>query len=230
MAWSGFLAPRPLSLAPRFVSHDYVTAELTHSTARVCHRAHFIMAALCCRPVRAHLKSSGIPAGSATRSEERVSLLLRLLCQPGGKKRLCSSHGSLSFPAASWLAPCLPWVQRTLCTRYSKDNWGHEQDQLYTSLPSFTFFLFLHFIQFCDPEPVGTLAAFLTFSLLIQRWSPSHPDSGIHPLRSLSLTLLVETIHLSQPGYSFQLVLYPEVLRTCVSTVSNPLFLPLDLE
>ena len=143
MAWSGFLAPRPLSLAPRFVSHDYVTAELTHSTARVCHRAHFIMAALCCRPVRAHLKSNGIPAGSATRSEERVSLLLRLLCQPGEKTRLCSSHGSLSFPAASWLAPCLPWVQRTLCTRYSKTTGDTNRiscTQVFPALPFFCFY------------------------------------------------------------------------------------------
>ena len=37
--------------------------------------------------------------------------LLRLLCQPGGNKRVCSSHGCSPFLPASYLAPRLPWVQ-----------------------------------------------------------------------------------------------------------------------
>ena len=33
MAWSGSLAPRPLTLALRFVNNDYVIAEITFSPA-----------------------------------------------------------------------------------------------------------------------------------------------------------------------------------------------------
>ena len=47
--------------------------------------------------------------------ENTVCLLLRLLCQPGENEQ-CSSCDSLSFLPASLLAPCLPWVQRTVCT------------------------------------------------------------------------------------------------------------------
>ena len=36
MAWSGSLAPQPLTLAPCFVNNDYVTAEITYSTAHAC--------------------------------------------------------------------------------------------------------------------------------------------------------------------------------------------------
>ena len=37
MVWSGFLALWPLALAPCFVNNDYVTAEITCSTARKLH-------------------------------------------------------------------------------------------------------------------------------------------------------------------------------------------------
>ena len=37
MAWSGSLAPWPLTLAPCFVNNDYVTAEVTYSTAYARH-------------------------------------------------------------------------------------------------------------------------------------------------------------------------------------------------
>lgn len=162
-----------------------------------------------------------VSAGSATRSEESASLLPWLLCQPGEKQRLCSSHGSLSFPAASWLAPCLPWVQRTLCTRYSKTTGGTNRISCTQVLPALPFCVFtLHPVL---RSRTCRYSCCLSHLQPPYPTSPGHPDSGIHPLRSLSLTPLVETTPLSQPGYSFQLVLHPEVLRTCVSTVSNPL-------
>ena len=37
MAWSDSLASQPLAVAPSFVNNGYVTAEITYSTARVCH-------------------------------------------------------------------------------------------------------------------------------------------------------------------------------------------------
>ena len=37
MAWSGSLAPWPLTLAPCFVNNDYVTDEITCSTAGKLH-------------------------------------------------------------------------------------------------------------------------------------------------------------------------------------------------
>ena len=37
MGWSGSLAPQPLALTPRFVNNEYVTAEITYSTAHVHH-------------------------------------------------------------------------------------------------------------------------------------------------------------------------------------------------
>ena len=33
MAWSGFLTPGHLAFVPRFINHDYVTAEITYSPA-----------------------------------------------------------------------------------------------------------------------------------------------------------------------------------------------------
>ena len=44
-----------------------------------------------------------------------LCLLLQLLCQPEKNKCVCISYGS-SHLLASKLAPCLPWVQRTVWT------------------------------------------------------------------------------------------------------------------
>ena len=38
MAQSGSLAPWPLALATHFVNNDYVTAEITYSTAHAHHK------------------------------------------------------------------------------------------------------------------------------------------------------------------------------------------------
>ena len=48
------------------------------------------------------------------RPENTASLLFQPLRQSGEIKRVCSSSGSQSFLAASLLAPCPPWVQRTV--------------------------------------------------------------------------------------------------------------------
>ena len=40
MAQSGSLAPWPLALVPLFVNIDYVTAEVTYSTAHACHKVN----------------------------------------------------------------------------------------------------------------------------------------------------------------------------------------------
>ena len=45
--------------------------------------------------------------------------------QPGENKCVCSSHGSSILLPSSWLMPCLPWVQRTVC---AASNWHYEQD------------------------------------------------------------------------------------------------------
>ena len=42
--------------------------------------------------------------------------VLWLACQPGENKHVWSPYGSLSLLPASLLAPCLPWVQRTVQT------------------------------------------------------------------------------------------------------------------
>lgn len=87
-----------------------------------------------------HLKSHSItavswlcPVGSAMRGENTAVLRPRLLHQPGKKKSVCSSYGSWSFPPASWLMPCQPWVQRTAWTVWTtihpSYNWRHEQDE-----------------------------------------------------------------------------------------------------
>lgn len=36
MEGSGSLTPHPLTLAPRFVNNNYLTAEVTHSTEHAC--------------------------------------------------------------------------------------------------------------------------------------------------------------------------------------------------
>ena len=38
MVWSGSLDPQPLALAPCFVDNDYITAEITYSTAPAASR------------------------------------------------------------------------------------------------------------------------------------------------------------------------------------------------
>lgn len=151
--------------------------------------AHFILAALCRRPVRAHLKSGGSPAASwlcplaQPQEERRASLLLWRLCQPGEKKRLCSSCASWSS-AASQLAPCLPWVQRTLCTRYSRTT-GVTSRIGQTALPGLPFFSTLHPVLRCRACWYSCCLSHLQPPCPT---SPGHPDSGIHPLRSLSLS------------------------------------------
>ena len=177
--------------------------------------AHFILAALCRRPVRAHLKSGGSPAASwlcplaQPQEERRASLLLWLLCQPGEKKRLCSSCASWSFPQPLSSRLASPGF-REHCTRYSRTT-GVTNRIGQTTLPGLPFFPTLH--------PVLQSRA-CWYSCCLSHLqppcptSPGHPDSGIHPLRSLSLTPTGP--HPSQPGYSFLLVLHAEVLRTCL--------------
>ena len=80
----------PGSLAPHFVNNDYVTAEITHSTARARQEAldHGMLCAVQIREL--HLRSGGIaaaavPVGSATRGENIPCPPPRLLSQPGEK-------------------------------------------------------------------------------------------------------------------------------------------------
>ena len=53
-------------------------------------------------------------AGSAMSVESIAALRPRLQRQSGKKKSGRSSFGSLSFPPASQLMPCKPWVQQTV--------------------------------------------------------------------------------------------------------------------
>ena len=46
----------------------------------------------------------------------RRDAVLRLPCQPGENKCVCSSYGSLSLLPVSKLMPCLPWVQGAVQT------------------------------------------------------------------------------------------------------------------
>lgn len=174
----------------------------------MCHRGLLILAALCRRPVRAHLKSGqscrlmAVSTGSATRGEKRASLLLWLLCQPEKRNasvllRLLEFSCSLSAlcllgsPAAfsscapgvllqppqllrSWSPPAASQRARLASPGFrehcAQDTAGqsgrHEQDR---PKQLFQVYLFFHIIQFCDAEPIGTLAAFLTFSLPVQQ-------------------------------------------------------------
>ena len=54
---------------------------------------------------------TAVSAGSITRGDYTVCLLLWLPCQAGENKHVYSSYGSLSFLPASLLTPCIPWVQ-----------------------------------------------------------------------------------------------------------------------
>ena len=52
MAWSEFLAPRPLPPAPRLVHNGYVTAVMTYSTVHALHKVlTWLQVALCSTPV-----------------------------------------------------------------------------------------------------------------------------------------------------------------------------------
>ena len=56
MALSGSLAPWPLALVPLFVNIDYVTAEVTYSTAHACHKVN-ITAEISFSTVHVHHKA-----------------------------------------------------------------------------------------------------------------------------------------------------------------------------
>ena len=56
MAWSDSLAPWPLALVPLFVNIDYVTAEVTYSTAHACHKVN-ITAEISFSTVHVHHKA-----------------------------------------------------------------------------------------------------------------------------------------------------------------------------
>ena len=60
----------------------------------------------CTRLCYGYVMAAAKAAASARR--EAVS---GLTCQPGEKKHFCSSYCSSSRLEASWLTPCLPWVQ-----------------------------------------------------------------------------------------------------------------------
>ena len=69
-----------------------------------------------------------VAAATALVSSRRETVLW-LPCHPGENKYVCSSYCSLSLLAASSLVPCLSWVQRTVHTVWTEDNWCHKQDQ-----------------------------------------------------------------------------------------------------
>ena len=124
------------TLAPHFINNDYVTAEPICSTAHVYQEVlPWSQATLCCMH-KLHLESSGIyycimamSDGSATRGQNIVCLLLKLLQQPRENKRVCSSYGSLSFLPASHLCRAYPGFSKQ-CEQ--QDNWHHKQDQWYS--------------------------------------------------------------------------------------------------
>ena len=89
MVWSGSLDPQPLALAPCFVDNDYVTAEITYSTAQAHHEVLawspvLRMVQIC----ELHLQSgeyycciTAVSVGSVMREENVRCQLLRLLHQ-----------------------------------------------------------------------------------------------------------------------------------------------------
>ena len=100
------------SLIPRFVNNDCVTAEIVYSTAHLVTRylpGHTVGSGtrgkrpccvrLCC----------GCCCGCCIRASRKA--VLRLPCQPGENKHVCSSYSSSSLLPASQLTPCLLWVQ-----------------------------------------------------------------------------------------------------------------------
>ena len=44
----------------------------------------------------------------------RREAVLWLPCQPGENIHVCTSYGSSSLLPASYLEPCLPWIQQTV--------------------------------------------------------------------------------------------------------------------
>ena len=100
------------SLIPRFVNNDCVTAEIVYSTAHLVTRylpGHTVGSGtrgkrpccvrLCC----------GCCCGCCIRASRKA--VLRLPCQPGENKHVCSSYSSSSLLPASQLTPCLLGVQ-----------------------------------------------------------------------------------------------------------------------
>ena len=99
---------------------------MTHSTL---HAHHDVLGwAWAIFVIRAPLKKQqhyccvmAVSSGSAMRGENIMCLLLWLLHQPGENKCVCSFYSSSSLLPASWLTPCLPWVQQSVHTvKYSK--------------------------------------------------------------------------------------------------------------
>ena len=194
MAWACFPAPQPLRLAPRSVNSDRVTAEVTHCACvsqGPLHRGR--------TPVRAHLESSGVPAAHGCvrwlshDGKDESEPAAAAAVQPGEKKRLRSSYGSWVFLQPLSLRLASPGF-RDHCTRHSKTTGVMDRIRHTRLFPVLPFFK--QFIQFCDPEPVGTLTAFLTFSLLIQQVLATLTLAFTHCVLC-PLPLLVQTTPLS---------------------------------
>ena len=95
MAWSGSVPPWPVALTPRFVNNDYVTAEITYSTAHEHHKVFaWSWATLCRKDIWApprewqhHCCVAAVFVGLAAGGETIACPLPQLLRQPG--ERLC---------------------------------------------------------------------------------------------------------------------------------------------
>ena len=143
MAWSGSLAPRfvndwvtaeiPCSTVPA------CREALAWSQATLCCMHTWAPP----RRQRRYCRVTAVSVGSATRGEHMACLVPWLQFQPGentviaavpARREVVSSQVMLRLPhlpeektrvpfrhllgllPASWLGPCLPWVQRTMCT------------------------------------------------------------------------------------------------------------------
>ena len=94
-------------------------------------RSGYVMAAA--------MAASPLPASSARREA-----VLRLPCQPGGNKRVCSAYCSLSLCPASDFPHCLPWVQQAGWTaRQLASQIGSATPRNILSLPYMNFYLWI---------------------------------------------------------------------------------------
>ena len=140
------------SPAPHFVNNDYAAAEIVSSTAHArrevldqlrasvsCSTPGRLLASVCAvTPDELRMKALQLLLWGYTGVTPRLChvrlwygsvmamlwLLLRLLRQPGEKKRVCSPCGSSSLRPASELTPCLPWVQPTVWTARQLPLWA----------------------------------------------------------------------------------------------------------
>ena len=109
-----------------------------------------------------------VVAAAAAALSVRREVVLWLPCQLGENKHVCISYGPSCLLPASYLKPCLPWVQWTVKTLWKARQLCHELDQQYMFpklLQKNIFLIFFHCMT-C----IGIFKSAISDCFLLSTW------------------------------------------------------------